>query len=549
MGRSGNRTSEAAQANLNSTLTAEPFPEAPPSAPEPAVAHDEAAPTAPQLPSRYLDLGPIASGGFGEVRRVLDRHLERTVAMKLLHSDIAEALHLQVRFLAEVKLTAGLEHPGIVPVYDWGQLADGRLWFTMREVRGQTLRKLIAELHAAADDGGFRETPSGWTFRRLVDAFARLCQAVAFAHRRGIVHRDLKPDNVMVGELGEVMVMDWGLGRRLLEPDRPLSDLPDRADESASSAPPASQRSGADSNLTQHGEILGTPAYMPPEQALGDNHLHGLPSDVYALGAILYHLLSGHKPYEGGKRDVLLRVRLGAPTPVAERARVRGVPVELIGVCERAMQREIGDRYPDAEALARDVLAWLDGVRRREQALAALARAGSARDEIAALRAEAARAQADARERLATARPFDPVSRKLPGWQREDEAAHAARTAALRETSWLEKVHGALSLDPDLPEAHALLADHYRERLLDAELGHHDEDAARFEILLRAHDRGRHAAFLRGDGHLSLVTDPPGAHVSLEAYVVRGRRLVTEPRGELGPTPLAPLALGRGSYL
>src|SRR6185503_904363 len=107
-----------------------------------------------------------------------------------------------------------LQHPGIVAIHDRGVLEDGRLWFTMREVRGRTLGEVIDEVHAASRPQGFREAPSGWTFRRLVDAFARIAQAVAYAHRRGVVHRDLKPDNLMVGEFGEVLVMDWGLARR-----------------------------------------------------------------------------------------------------------------------------------------------------------------------------------------------------------------------------------------------------------------------------------------------------------------------------------------------
>jgi serine/threonine protein kinase/formylglycine-generating enzyme required for sulfatase activity len=491
----------------------------------------------PPLPLRYRDLGLIARGGFGEVRRALDQHLGRVVAIKLLHGDLTDTAHIRVRFLKEAKLTAGLEHPGIVPVHDWGILEDGRLWFSMREVRGTTLRSLIEELHASAVEGVFRTTASGWTFRRLVDAFARACQAVAFAHRRGVVHRDLKPDNIMIGELGEVLVMDWGLGRRTADAEE--TDLPGIDEDS-----PEFQ-----AELTQLGDVLGTPAYMPPEQASGAKHLHGLHSDVYSLGAILYHLLSGKKPYEGGKISVLNQVRQGPPTPVLEVAQGKAVPAELLAICTRAMRPKISDRYLDAEALASEVVAWLDGVRRREQALAALNQAGVARPEIAALRAETIRSLTEARELLASCKPFDPVDRKLPGWELEDRAALAARNAALLETSWLEKVHGALSLDPELPEAHALLAEHYRERLLDAELGHRDEDVARFEVLLAAHDRGRHKAFLRGDGTLSLTTDPPGAKVSLETYTLRSRRLTAEPLRELGTTPLRGVTLKRGAYL
>src|SRR5689334_22830123 len=131
--------------------------------------------------------------------------------MKLLRVDHVDRDDVRRRFLVEAQITAQLQHPGIVSVHDRGELPDGRLWFTMEEVRGRTLRDVLDELHAE----GFGATPSGWTFRRAVDAFARIAQAMAYAHSRGVVHRDLKPENLMVGEFGEVLVMDWGLAGRV----------------------------------------------------------------------------------------------------------------------------------------------------------------------------------------------------------------------------------------------------------------------------------------------------------------------------------------------
>ncbi len=497
-------------------------------------------PPAPVLPPRYEDLGRIAGGASGDVRRIRDTRFGRVLAMKVLRWEFVESTSMRARFFAEAQLTAELQHPGIVAVHDRGELEDGRLWFTMKEVRGRTLGEVVAEVHAASSPEGFREAPSGWTFRRLVDAFARIGQAVGYAHSRGIVHRDLKPDNLMVGEFGEVLVMDWGLARRIEERE------PESVDDDTEShlATPGS-------HVTRHGDVLGTPAYMPPEQARGQRDLHGPESDVYALGAILHHLLAGRPPYQGSTSLAVWRqVLAGPPPPAADAARGGPpVPAELCAICDRAMRREISERYPSAEALAREVLIWLDGARRREQGLAVLDRARSFLPEIAELRARSAKARAEARELLEALRPFDPVAKKRPGWQHEDEAAQLQREAGLREIDWLQTVHGALSLDPELPEAHALLADHYREQLADAEIGNRDDDAARCEVLLRSHDRGRHAAFLRGDGALSLVTDPPGADVDLYRYALRDRRLEPSLIGTIGPTPIRALPLQRGSYL
>ena len=492
-----------------------------------------AAPAGSALPGRYEDLGLIGGGSFGEVRRVRDTLLDRVVAMKVLRAEHAALPHVRRRFLVEAQITAWLQHPGIVALHDRGELPDGRLWFTMKEVRGRTLRDVIDELHAAKTPTGFLPVPSGWAFRRLVDAFARIAQAIAYAHSRGVVHRDLKPENLMVGEFGEVLVMDWGLARRFTGTDDDGGGL-------AGDSPAA----------THHGDVLGTPAYMAPEQASGDTARHGPATDVYALGAVLHCLLTGRAPHRGTLQQVMAALASGPPVVVADAARGGPpLPAELVAVCERALRREIADRYATAEALADEIVAWLDGVRRREQAQAALDRAREMTPRIAALRASAEVAEARARALQAELRPFDPIDRKRPAWLLEDEAARLGRAAALEETRWMAAVQGALSLDPGLDEAHAVLADHHRARLIDAEIGRRAEDAARAEELLRIHDRGQHAAVLRGDGALTLVTDPPGALVRLERFVLDDRRLIPVPDGVLSTTPLREVRLPRGSYL
>ncbi len=251
----------------------------------------EPAPSSPW--ERYEDLGVLGAGGMGEVHRVRDTILGRTLAMKLLPVRGAGAAGFRARFLAEARLAAGLAHPGIVPVHDCGATPDGGLWFTMDEVRGRSLGEVILAAHEDGLD------PSA--LRRLAGVFLRVCEAVAHAHRSGVLHRDLKPENVMVGDLGEVLVVDWGLARAL--------------GGSAEEALPGGAAGGR--RLTRTGHVIGTPAYMPPEQARGLVAEVDQRSDVYALGAVLYEILDGRAPYRGSARAVLARIVEGPPAPLS----------------------------------------------------------------------------------------------------------------------------------------------------------------------------------------------------------------------------------------
>ncbi len=245
---------------------------------------------------RYALLEPLGEGGMGIVYRATDAELERDVAVKVLR-DAGDA-GLVARFRQEARVLARLEHPGIVPVHDAGQLSDGRIFYVMTLVRGKPLAAAVRELPLLPER------------LRLLQ---RLCEPVAFAHSQGVVHRDLKPSNVMVGRFGEVLVMDWGVAKVLSEPDPP-------ADRSAS---PGGFRTG-------HGTVLGTPGYMAPEQAAG-GEVDGR-ADQYAIGAILGEMLEG----------------LAAPPAVR-------------AIAARAMAPARDARYPDLVALSADLDRFLDG--------------------------------------------------------------------------------------------------------------------------------------------------------------------------------------------
>ncbi|MBK8251902.1 MAG: SUMF1/EgtB/PvdO family nonheme iron enzyme [Polyangiaceae bacterium] len=490
------------------------------------------------LPERYEDLGLIASGATGQVRRVRDKSLNRVLAMKVLRVEHIKNERVRFRFFFEAEITAGLQHPGIVAVHDRGELRDGRLWFTMQEVRGKTFGRVIEEVHATPQVTNQEYTPV-WTFRRAVDAFSRIVQAVGYAHTQGIVHRDLKPENLMVGEFGEVLVMDWGLARRIhstpnpeLPPPSDIERLPESADQS-----------------TRDGDILGTPAYMPPEQARGQLALHGPQSDVYSLGAILYHLLVGKYPYADAGPLLFSHVLSGPDLSVASAAPAgMGLPPELVSVCERAVRRDIHARYPDASEMANDLVAFLDGAARAEQALALVEKVRPLTVEIEMLRQKKAALLAAAFQLSEKIRPFDPPEIKAPVWELEDEAERVGRLMTLTETQWLEGLHGALSIEPNLASAHEALAEHCKERLLEAERAADEDASLRHEATLRAHDRGKYAALLRGEGVLSLQIYPSNANVTLHRYVEKRRRLTLEP-GTILNAPVEKVPIQRGSYL
>jgi WD40 repeat protein/serine/threonine protein kinase len=290
---------------------------------------------------RYQVLRPHGRGGLGEVFVALDKELGREVALKEIRAEHADDPLSRGRFVREAEITGGLEHPGVVPVHGLGTHDDGRPFYAMRFIQGETLQEAIGKYHAG---------DSGWALRGLLTRFVAVCNTVAYAHSRGVLHRDLKPSNVMLGRYGETLLVDWGLAK-------PLGQPPTRTTEGAT-VEPALVPGLADGVETQAGAALGTPAYMSPEQALGRLDLLGPASDIYGLGATLYTLLTGRPPVAGkDTAEVLRKAQRGEWLPPQ---RVKAdVPAALDAVCRKALALDPGQRYGTALELAADVERWL----------------------------------------------------------------------------------------------------------------------------------------------------------------------------------------------
>jgi len=284
----------------------------------------------------------LGRGGMGEVRRAWDHRLRRNVAMKVLAPGREDAA---ARFAQEAQIAGQLEHPNIVPVHDLDRGPDGSLFLTMKEVRGQELSDEMTDVRAAVRDGEI-DTLGGLV--RLVRILLKVCDGLAFAHSCDVVHRDLKPANIMVGEFGEVQVMDWGLARIGSAKRAGLGVTSDRLDDSI--------------DMSRAGSVIGSPPYMAPEQARGELHEIDARTDVFAVGSILYEVLTGTRPWNGETAtDVLAKARTGKVEPPSIRAPAAGIPRDLEAIVLKAMATEKEGRYPSMTALADDLTAWLEG--------------------------------------------------------------------------------------------------------------------------------------------------------------------------------------------
>jgi tetratricopeptide (TPR) repeat protein/tRNA A-37 threonylcarbamoyl transferase component Bud32 len=384
---------------------------------------------APQLPgevaeadtggARYDLLREVGHGGIGVVYRGRDRHLGRELAVKVLRDDYRDKPDARRRFTEEARVGSQLQHPAIVPVYELGCFRDGRLYFTMKLVEGHTLAALLRG----------RPDP-GQELAHLLGVFEQVCQAMAYAHAQGVIHRDLKPANIMVGAFGEVQVMDWGFAKFLAaDGEGSAGKQAGVAWDSRSSVRPGT---GPD-RLTHSGALMGTPSYMPPEQARGEVALVDSRADVFALGAILCEILTGRPPYRGESADEVCRqAAAGDLADAHARLDACGADEALRSLARRCLAAERSVRPPDADILAQEITTYLASAQERLRRAELERAAAEARVKEAGAKARAERRVVQLALALAAALL---LGTGIAAWQaiaatRAKESALAAKTDA-----------------------------------------------------------------------------------------------------------------------
>ena len=478
--------------------------------------------------NRFVVRELLGRGAIGEVWAADDVRLGSSVALKVMRAEHVGRPKYRLRFEQEVRVTAQLDHPGVVTVVDSDQLPDGRLWFVMDRVRGDNLLQ-VQRLHPQVLRTTDPAAADQWV-RKTATMLQVVAQAVASAHARGVVHRDIKPANIMVGRFGEVLLMDWGVARNLAEDDAYFDVTSHPIDLSLS-----------ESELTTRmGQRVGTPAYMAPEQARGEAQQIGPPADVFCLGVTLFEMLTGRLPIRRGVD--------ADPRFLREQLAKAAVPVSLRVLIEDCLAPIPADR-PTAATFATELGRYLDGTVRREQADALFREVQPKVAETAHRMAAAEARRRAALSFLAMAPRVGPAEPRIPGWRMEDEAEEMLGAALQHEAVVERRLQSALELWEGHTGARRALTDLYLARAarLD-ELGTKAEVLA-VETTLADLDDPRAAAFLRAEGAVTLFTDPDGAEVVAHRQAPVDRRLTTVESIPLGRTPLVERTLGRGSWI
>ncbi|MFC2172036.1 SUMF1/EgtB/PvdO family nonheme iron enzyme [Acidobacteriota bacterium] len=471
---------------------------------------------------KYQIVKTLGEGGMGKVFLVYDHDLKRRSALKVCRGSKARQ---QVRFLEEAQIMGQLQHPNILAVYDLGLSDKQKPYYIMPEVRGQTLREIIKGL-----DQGDPKVKRSYSLTRLIQVFLQVTQAMAYAHDKGVIHRDLKPSNIMLGEHGEVLVLDWGLSKVIFE----------GGIETDSSDP-----------KTKAGRLAGTPEYMAPEQVEEADLDHR--TDIYALGVLLYEILCLKRPFTGNQIQVITAVLRDNPLPPRAQAPDRQIPIELERSCLKAMRKRPEERHRNAQELHDEVQDWLeaesDRARRHERAEAKACEGIQKFEAFKRFREDVKILETELIELGMRFKGWQPLKDKASLLEKQDQFEHARGLLPEMASDVVTTLSVALGFNSENKTARRAMTEYYMDRFEEAESKQSDDDMRFFGKLVATYDDGKYSRRLLGDGTLRLDSDPTGAEVWL--YTLEEEKLLRQPRQEryLGSTPMKPLPLSMGSYL
>ncbi|MGC6511100.1 MAG: protein kinase domain-containing protein [Myxococcota bacterium] len=483
--------------------------------------------------NRYTLHDLIGVGGMGEVYRGWDGTMRRFVALKVLHSKKVNEQKAQDRFLQEARLSGRIQHGNITPIYDIGKLEDQRLFYAMPEIIGRSLSDVLKT--------------GQWPIRRLIHVILQVVEAICVSHDQHIAHLDLKPSNIMISENGSVYLVDWGLAQHL--------------------------NSTGTVQGTQH-NIEGTPAYMAPEQALGHFENVGIRSDIYAIGSILYEILSGQAPYQGSDPKVVIEKVIQTPpiplrtltqsfsnqTDLPERTslkRNKECPEELIELCERSMVREVKERTLTIRDVRKELQAWLDGVKQKEKAEAAVSIAKIHIAEAKSLHFEKKRLYDQIIHKELSVKKNDQLEDHMSLWELKQNHDKVKQKLAMTQEEIRQQLHTALHFHPNFNKARLTLLDHLIDTLDIAEAG---QDRPQTELLqyriqsLLKELPEDHTQVIQARARLnhiesiSITTDPAGSEVRVFKYTEKDYRLQEGDCVHILKTPIHELSLSHGSY-